>query len=134
MSYLLDTNIVLYQFADIPDAVSLVSRLAPQGIAMSIITYMELYQSTLRAPDPAHAQAQLRAYLSSVPVLPFSDAEARQCATLRQDLAAQGKRVRPRALDLLIAATALENDLTLVTRNHQDFDDIPGLKTHFYQP
>jgi hypothetical protein len=33
-----------------------------------------------------------------------------------------------RALDLIIAATALENDLTLVTYNRADFADIPGPK------
>lgn len=31
-------------------------------------------------------------------------------------------------LDMLIAATALVNDLTLVTRNTRDFQHIPGLK------
>jgi len=41
----------------------------------------------------------------------------------------QGKRVNNRALDLLIAATAIEHDLTLVTRNLQDYGDIPGLET-----
>jgi predicted nucleic acid-binding protein len=40
--------------------------------------------------------------------------------------------VRQRALDLIIAATALEHDLTLVTRNREDFQDIPGLQTLFY--
>jgi predicted nucleic acid-binding protein len=32
-----------------------------------------------------------------------------------------------RALDLLIAAPALEHQLTLVTRNLGDYNDIPGL-------
>ena len=41
-----------------------------------------------------------------------------------------GKRVNSRALDLLIAATALEYDLTLVTRNTEDYGDIPGLKLY----
>jgi tRNA(fMet)-specific endonuclease VapC len=34
-----------------------------------------------------------------------------------------------RTLDLRIAATALVHDLTLVTRNTQDFARVPGLKT-----
>src|SRR5947209_17686472 len=112
MSYLLDTNIVLYQLAGVPDAVSLVSSLAPQGIAISIVTYMEVYQSTLRAADPTEADVELSGYLASVPVVPFSQSTARRCAALREELAQQGKRVRQRALDLLIAATALEHDLT----------------------
>lgn len=42
-------------------------------------------------------------------------------------LSGQGKRVRQRALDLLIAATAIEHNLTLVTRNQADYRDVPGL-------
>ena len=40
------------------------------------------------------------------------------------------KRVKARALDLINAAIALEHDLTLVTRNVRDYQDIPGL--HLY--
>lgn len=134
MSYLLDTDIVLYHLAGIPQAGALVSRLAADGIAVSIITYMEAYQSTLRGADPVKADVQLAGFLSSVPVIPFSTSTARRCAALREHLAGEGKRVRQRALDLLIAATSLEYHLTLVTRNRDDFKDIPDLQTLFYEP
>jgi predicted nucleic acid-binding protein len=35
-------------------------------------------------------------------------------------------------MDILIAATALEHNLTLLTRNRKDFQVIPNLK--LYQP
>jgi len=38
--------------------------------------------------------------------------------------------VRPRALDLLIAATALVHDLSLVMRNEDDYRDISGLRLY----
>ena len=56
-----------------------------------------------------------------------SVAIAERCAGLRETLQRHGKRVRPRALDLIVAATALEYGLTLVTRNTDDYRDIPGL-------
>jgi len=59
--------------------------------------------------------------------LPISPEIARRCAQLRETLRREGKRVRQRALDLLIAATALEFGLTVVTRNSEDYRDIPGL-------
>jgi len=40
------------------------------------------------------------------------------------------KRVKSRALDLINAAIALERDLTLVTRNVEDYKDIPGLQLY----
>jgi predicted nucleic acid-binding protein len=36
-------------------------------------------------------------------------------------------QITSRVLDLLIAATALKHNLTLVTRNVKDYDDIPDL-------
>jgi predicted nucleic acid-binding protein len=52
---------------------------------------------------------------------------ARRCAELREELRAERKRFRARALDLMIAATAIEHGLTLVTRNTDDYADIGGL-------
>jgi predicted nucleic acid-binding protein len=40
----------------------------------------------------------------------------------------QAGKTRNRMQDLWIAASALEHDLTLVTRNGRDFADIPNLK------
>ncbi|MGI8824219.1 MAG: type II toxin-antitoxin system VapC family toxin [Chloroflexota bacterium] len=60
-------------------------------------------------------------------VLPLDASIARRCAGIREALRTQGKTIRGRALDLLIAATALEHELTIVTRNIEDFNDIPGL-------
>lgn len=67
---------------------------------------------------------------SSRPVLPFSAPVARRCAELRHQLKQQGRRVTSRAMDLIIAATALDDGLALVTRNTSDDDDVPGLTVY----
>jgi tRNA(fMet)-specific endonuclease VapC len=130
VAYLLDSNVVIPFLADDPATVPLVERLAFDGIAISIITYIEVYQGTLRSPGPEHARAQFESFLAVVPTLPFSPAVARRCASLREELKGRGRRVRDRALDLMIAATALEYDLQLVTRNLADYEDIPHLTVH----
>jgi len=63
-------------------------------------------------------------------VLPVSIEIAKRCARLRETLRRQGRRINNRAMDLIIAATALEHDLTLVTRITDDYRDIPGLMLH----
>lgn len=127
MAYLLDSNVVIPYLANDPATVTLVERFALEGAAMSIVTYMEAYQGTLRGPDPVRAQARFEDVLGEIPVLPFSLSIARGCARLREDLKGRGRRVRDRALDLVIAATAIEHGLQLVTRNRADFADIPEL-------
>ncbi len=130
MPYLVDTDWVIDHLANVPEAVRLLDRLAKDGIAISIITYLEVYQGILKSSDPEEARSKLRAFIDIVPVLPFSATVAERCAHVRDTLRKQGKRVNARALDLIIAATALEYDLTLVTRNTEDYADFSGLKLY----
>lgn len=128
MPYLIDSDWVIDHLANVPEASKLLERLAQDGIAISIITYMEVFQGVLRSPNSEEAQTKLRAFLDTVPVLPLSPAVAERCARLRETLRKQRKRINMRALDLIIAATAIEYNLTLVTRNTEDYADIPDLQ------
>ena len=130
MPYLIDTDWVIDLLGNVPEALQLLDRLAQDGIAISIITYMEAYQGVERSPHPEEAQNKLSALLDSLPVVSLSPAVAQRCARLRETLRKQGKRVNARSLDLIIAATALEYNLTLVTRNTEDYADVPGLKLY----
>ena len=60
-------------------------------------------------------------FYCSVPVVPFDDAMEREFETLR------ARKTRIGSQDLRIAATARVRGLTLVTRNHGDFQQVPGL-------
>lgn len=130
MRYLIDTGWTIDHLNESAHAVRLLEELSSQGISISIITYMELFQGIDRSPDKEKALQQLRILMESVPVIPLSLSIARRCARLREQLKLQGKRVDSRSLDLIIAATALEHDLTLVTRNSKDYSDIPNLNLY----
>jgi predicted nucleic acid-binding protein len=128
MPYLIDSDIVIDHLADVATATALLEQLSSEGIAVSIITYMEAYQGVLRSPHQSSARKHFEAFLATVPVLPFSQACAKRCAQLREMLHKEGKRVKARALDLMTAAIALEYGLTVVTRNVEDYQDITDLK------
>jgi predicted nucleic acid-binding protein len=127
MPYLVDSDWVIDHLDNVPEAVELLDQLAADGIAISIITYMEVFQGRIRSPNPRVAEQRLHQFLTVVPVLPFSVPIAERCARLREVLRAQNRRVNSRALDLINAATAIEHNLILVTRNVDDYKDIPGL-------
>lgn len=127
MPYLLDTDLIIDHLDEVPAATELIQRLSSDGVAISILTYMEVWQGILRSPEPNAAREKLEALLSALPVLPFSEAVARRTAQLREDLKRAGRNPRQRAIDLMIAGTALEHGLTVVTRNVDDYRDIPGL-------
>ncbi len=127
MPYLLDSDILIYYTNGVPSIHQLFERIAPEGLAVSAVSYMETRQGIGRSPHPRDAQTRLDELLVRVPVVAFSRVEAYRCAVLREMLQQQGRRVRQRALDLMIAATALEHDFTLVTNNPADYNDLPGL-------
>ena len=127
MRYLLDSTWVIDNLLGLPRAVAFLDSLEPDGYAVSILSYMEAYQGTLRAGAAPALPDAFETFFAAVPVLPFSPAVAKRCARLRQTLKEQGKRVNSRATDLMIAATALEHGLEFVTNNIDDYDDIPDL-------
>jgi len=127
MPYLVDSNVIIDHLAAVPDASQFLDQFAQDGIVMSIVTYMEAFQGVFRSEHPEEAAEKFHAFVDKVLILPFSFAVAERCARLRETLRSQNKRVKSRALDLIIAATALEYGLTLVTKNTEDFKDIPDL-------
>src|SRR5688572_8441447 len=104
MPYLIDSDWLIDYLDDLPEALALIDPLFPAGVAVSIVTYMEVYQGALQKPDVPRAQAELEAFLQHAPILPVSLPVARRCAELREELRLQKKRVRARALDLITAA------------------------------
>ena len=132
MPYLIDTDVVIDHLANLPDAHQLLEKLAPEGIAISMITYMEAYQGVVRSGNVKEARAKFQAFRRSVPVLPFSLMVAKRCAALREQLKTEQKRVKSRALDLINAAIAIEHHLMLVTRNTADYQDVPGLQLYSF--
>ena len=130
MPHLLDSDLIIDYLTNDPAATRLVAALAPTDLSMSVVSYMEAYQGIHRGPNAAANAATLTALVAIVPILPFAAAEAERCARLREALRGHGRRVHSRALDLMIAATALEHGLTLVTRNRRDYRDVPGLRLH----
>jgi predicted nucleic acid-binding protein len=124
--YLLDTDVVIDVLAGERRIEGLLVNLASSGVSMSSITLMEVTHGImLRGTDwTADRFEQLQ---QQVLVIPFASREALECAAIRASLQRAGKRVRPRALDLMIAATALLHGLILLTWNTNDYQDVPGL-------
>lgn len=133
MSYLLDTNWLADFLAGRQPAIDLVQVLLQDGIAISIITYLEIVEGILGSRDPETAGNDFRRLLEGIEVIGVSEAVADRTAATRLELRRKKSAIEHRSLDLLIAATAIEYDLSLVTRNGRDYQDIVGLRLHSSQ-
>ena len=128
MTYLIDSDWLADHLKGIPSAVSLITSLIPDGIAISLITLGEIYEGICYGHNPGPRELDFRHFLRGAEVLPLNQTIMRDFARIRGDLRRRGQIIGD--ADILIAATALHFDRVLVTRNLRYFNRIPGLKLH----
>ena len=125
MSFLLDSDTLIDALHGRTAVTTWMTEHAADGLATSIISVAELYDGAYRSADPARHLTSVRRLIRDLVVLTLADPIADQFARLRADLRGRGQLIPD--LDLLIAATALDRQLTLVTRNVRHFQRIPAL-------
>ena len=125
MRYMLDTNICIHLIQkQPPQVIQKFSTLKYGDVVISSITLAELRYGVERDSQiRAGAEAALNGLLRFLPVLPFEENAASHYGVLRA-LVRDRKRD---ALDRLIAAHALSQQLILVTNNEADFKDYSSL-------
>jgi predicted nucleic acid-binding protein len=103
----------------------------PSELAVSTITLAELAagpHATTERTERAHRQDVLQRAEATFEAVPVDTAVARAYGRVYAELAGGGRKPRGRrALDLLIAATALAAELPLYTRNPADFAALDDL-------
>ena len=121
MTYMLDTNICIYAMKNKPEQV--LQRLKKElnsGVCISSITLAELEYGMKHSSNPIkNEQALLR-------FLPFGAAAASKYGEIRAYLQSGGTPIGP--LDMLIAAHARSEGMTLVTNNVREFERVPDLE------
>ena len=105
------------------------SQWGEEVINISAITASELLVGVHRADTPARRlkrTAFVDAILTNISILDFTLDVARIHSELYAQLAKQGTIIGSH--DLIIAATALSADCTLLTNNVSEFERVPNLK------
>ncbi|MBV9920493.1 MAG: type II toxin-antitoxin system VapC family toxin [Pseudonocardia sp.] len=115
---LVDTSVVI-EMERIPE------NALPHELAISAITLAELAagpHATADAAERASRQDRLQRAESTFDPMPFDASTARAYGRVYAAVLTAGRKARGRrAIDVLIAATALANELPLYTRNPSDF-------------
>ena len=127
MQFMLDTNICVYAMKKKPLAVAeKIQALSKEKFCISVITFAELLHGVYKSVNQEKNFNSLMQFLSGVATLQLdaraADEYGRLCAYLQ-------KRGTPiGTMDMLIAAHALSQNLTLVTNNVREFERVPNLK------
>jgi len=125
MSFLLDTDICSALFRR-PGGLAHRFMQHSGRLYISAVSLAELYSGAFHLPAPQPLLAKIADLLVDVTLLEFDGTCAMEFGKVRGGLLQSGIRV-PTA-DLMIAATALANNHTLVTHNTADYRHIPALR------
>lgn len=124
-AYLLDTGWVIRHLRGDRLYTETLLKIGSAAVALSILSLAELYEGVFRAHDPERAEQSLRALVSDKVVLPITEPVARIFGEQRAKLRRQNLLIGD--IDLLIAATCLHHNLTLLTTNPRHFERVEGL-------
>ena len=128
MKYLVDSDWLIDAIGGIPYATRTLDALEGGIPAISIISSGELYDGAVNAAEPDLEIARIRQFLGTFEVLGLDDPTMEIFARLRAQLRRRGQIIPD--LDILIASTALQYDLTLLTRNIRHFARVPNLRLY----
>jgi predicted nucleic acid-binding protein len=121
---LIDTSVVI-------DLDAIDPAVLPSEYGVSAVTLAELAAGPHATEDPAERarrQDRLQRAEATFDPLPFDVTAARAYGRVYSAVAAAGRKARGRrAVDLMIAATAVAEGLPLYTRNPDDFDGLADL-------
>ena len=125
--YMLDTNMIAYAKNRRPLRVlDQLLRHEPSEIAISSITMAELEYGIQNSSRPEQNRIALMMFLAGISILPFGADAALEYGAIRYKLKTQGIIIGGN--DMLIAAHARSQGLTLVTHNTREFSRVDDLQ------
>jgi tRNA(fMet)-specific endonuclease VapC len=127
MVYLPDTNVWIVLLKERSSRIrqQFENRL-PSDIAFCSVVKAELITGALGYGNPLERIQKLEKLWAPFRSVPFDDVAAEEYGRIRNHLQKTGRMIGPN--DLMIAATAVVNNLTLVTSNQAEFSRVPGLR------
>ena len=125
-AYLLDMDIVIYWLKNqYPKINTAIKKIPEEYLFISSITLAELYFGAFNSSKREENKHLIDEFLETVNIVHFDESSARCFGEIKSLLKNQGKIINDS--DLFIAATAISNDLILVTNNEKHFKRIDQL-------
>lgn len=127
MKYLLDTNTCIrYLNGRSENIRKKITSTNPQDILLCSIVKAELFYGSMKSLYPEKNLARQKQFVDQFVSLSFDDKAAASYSRIRAELEKAGTPIGPN--DLLIAAVAVSNELTLVTHNTREFSRVEALR------
>lgn len=126
MAYLIDTDIIIFALRGDKTVLAKFEENKNIPISISMITYAELVFGAKRSGNEQKNMLKVNRIREIYPVEELNIGIMEVFADIKTKMYAQAIRIED--MDLFIAATAIYNDLTLVTNNTKHFKNITLLE------
>ena len=126
MAYLFDTDTIIFALRKDRSVLIKFEENKNIPISISMITYAELIFGAKRSQNEQKNMIKVRHIRELYPIEELNEGVMEIFANIKATMFNQGMRIED--MDLFIAATAIYNDLTLVTNNTKHFEKVPYLK------
>ena len=126
MAYLIDTDIIIFALRGDKTVLAKFEENKNIPISISMITYAELVFGAKRSGNEQKNMLKVNRIREIYPVEELNIGIMEVFADIKTKMYAQAIRIED--MDLFIAATAIYNDLTLITNNTKHFKNIPLLE------
>ena len=124
--YLLDTDTIIYSLKGEQNVVQNLAIHMNDPLKISVIVLLELYYGAYKSQKKNSNLAKVRHIEKSFDAIPVDFLISETFGMLKSQLESKGTPLDD--FDLIIAATALAHNLTLVSNNEKHFRRIEGLK------
>lgn len=127
MRYALDTNSVIYFLkGSFPELAARMKSYPSRMIVIPEMVRAELLFGVAKSQQRAENARKLQDFLAPLEKVAFDGQAAEAYAAIRWELEQAGNLIGPN--DLVIAATCVAQNATLVTRNTREFERVRGLR------
>jgi tRNA(fMet)-specific endonuclease VapC len=126
MSLLLDTSICVFFLRQYPKIIQRVRQYNVEDLAISIITLAELQFGEYNSTQIENNLKRVQFIVARTRLLDLTPRTTEIYAEVKASLRKSGNVIDD--FDIFIGATAIENDLMLVTDNERHFSRIEGLR------
>ena len=126
MNYYLDTDTCIFGLrGQFPAIKKQLQSSIPNHIKIPSIVQAELLLGALKSDNPKKNAHLVEKFLEPYEIVSFNTQAAISYAKIRYELEKDGKVIGPN--DLIIAASVVANQGTLITHNINEFFRVPGL-------
>ena len=126
MAYLIDTDTIIFALRGDKNVLAKFEENKNLPISISMITYAELIFVAKRSQNEQKNMIKVNHIRDIYAIEDLNEGVMEVFADVKAKMFEKGIRIED--MDLLIAATAIYNELTLVTNNTKHFENIPNLK------